>query len=242
MKVIYETWKLNKKDLLIILGPMAGAWLFGVIIVAVIMNVPALEAEDYALMGGFMMLIVWVAVNLFVGAFTLEKQFGMAVSMGRSRKEFILTYWIIYTLNVLLEFFSIILLDKVERVLASWLYRGMPCDFDPMPYLLDWRLILGILIVVPAVNLFLGMLIMKFQRKAFWGIWVVWMLGSIGLPRLVHFVDENAHHPVAQALNSMIEAVVSLGATGGFLLAAAVGVVLMLIAGMVLRKQPVTYV
>ncbi|MBP3542927.1 MAG: hypothetical protein J6J86_01735 [Lachnospiraceae bacterium] len=242
MKMIYEIWNLNKKDLLIILGSMAGAWLFGVILVAVIMNIPALEAEDYALIGGFMMLIVWVAVNLFVGAFTLEKQFGMAVSMGRSRKEVILTYWIIYTLNVLLEFFSIILLDKVERVLAAWLYRGVPCGFDLMPYLLDWRLILGILIVVPAVNLFLGMLIMKFQRKAFWGIWAVWMLGSIGLPKLVHFVDENVHHPVAQALNSMIEAVVSLGATGGFLLAAAVGVVLMLIAGMVLRKQPVTYV
>lgn len=242
MKRIFETWKLNRKDLLILLSAMAGAWLFGVVLVAIIMNIAALEAEDYALMGGFMMLIVWVGVNLFVGAFTLEKQFGMAVSMGRSRKEFIITYWIIYTVNVMIEFASIILLDQLERGLALVLYRGMPCGFDIMPHLLDWRLILGVIIVVPAINLFLGMLMMKFQRKAFWGIWAVWMLGSLGLPRLIHFIDENEHHPVAQMLGAVIEGVVALGATGIFAVTAIVSVVLMLIAGIVLKKQAVTYV
>lgn len=241
MKGIYERWKLQKQSLLLMLGFVAGAWLFGTILVAVIMKIVK-GVEDYPLLGSVMGLIVWAACTLFYGMMTLEKSFCMAVSMGRSRKEFLLSYWIISTINTIIEVAVILLLDGIERLLAAWLYRGMPCVLDLLGQMKDWRLLLGVILLLPAFRLFMGMLVMKFQRQAFWGIWAAWMLGSIGLPRLAHFEEKNEAHPAAQMLYSLQQVFTSLGETGIFLLAVAAAVILFLIAGMVLKKQAVTYI
>lgn len=200
------------------------------------------DAEDYALIGSFVMLIVWVAAKLFNGAFVLEKKFGMAVSMGRSRKEFILSYLIVYTVNCMIELISILLLDRVERVLAAELYKGLPCAFDVLKELLDVRIVLSAVIAMPVLHLFMGMLVMRFQKMAFWGIWVLWMLVSIGLPKILEYVEEHAGSPVAQGFSSIQQTVASLGATGALCVTVAVSAVLLVISESMLKKQAVTYV
>lgn len=240
VKSIAGMWKLERKNLVGMLGVLAGMWLFGFILCAIIMY-KSEDAVDYALLGSFVMIVAWALVNMFCGAFSLEKEFGMAVSMGRTRQEFIFCYWTICTVKCIIELVCILLFDGLERVLAAELYRGLPCALDVWKELIDFRIILGAVIAIPAVNLFTGMLVMKFQKKAFWGLWVMWMLGCGGLPRALEFMMEHKENPLARALYSIQQTVISLGITGGFAVAVVISVVLLVVSGAVLKKQAVTY-
>lgn len=240
MKKLWEVWKMNKSELLITLGSMLVGMVFGSVMVALIVLL-ADDVDSYALMGTFMAFVVWVAVIVFVGAFSLERRFGMAVAMGETRKSFLINQWLIMAFNTLLEILVIVVMNTVEKAIGERLYN-LPCDFDVVSQIIDYRLILAAVVTVPSASMFLGMLIAKFQRKAFWGIWVFWMAGSVGMSRLSHLAHMNPDGVLAKMADTLAASATAMGMTGAALLAVLIGAVMMTVSVAVLRRQAVTQV
>lgn len=240
MKKLWEVWKMNKSELLIALGSMLFGMVFGSVMVMLVVLLSG-DADNYALMGSFMAFVIWIAVITFIGAFSLERRFGMAVSMGETRKSFIVSQWLIMAFNTLLEILVIIIINTVEKAIGEAVYN-VPCDFDVISHLIDYRIILAAVVVVPSASMFLGMLIAKFQKKAFWGIWVVWMAVSVGGARISHLVVENPDSMPARIINAAAASAAALGMTGAVLFAVFIGAVLLAVSAIVLRRQPVTQV
>lgn len=240
MKKLWEVWKMNKSELLITLGSMLVGMVFGSVMVALIVLL-ADDVDSYALMGTFMAFVVWVAVIVFVGAFSLERRFSMAVAMGETRKSFLINQWLIMAFNTLLDILVIVVMNTVEKAIGERVYN-LPCDFDVVSQIIDYRLILAAVVTVPSASMFLGMLIAKFQRKAFWGIWVFWMAGSVGMSRLSHLVHMNPDGVLAKMADTLAASAAAMGMTGAALLAVLIGAVMMTVSVAVLRRQAVTQV
>lgn len=237
MKKLWKVWRLNKDELLLTLGAMLVSLLFGSGMVALIVLMS--DADSYAVMGSFMAFVVWIAIIVFIGAFSLERRFSMAVAMGETRKSFIVCELLIIAGNTLIEILVLATMNMLEKSLGAVIYQ-MPCEFDIVSTLLDYRLILAAVIMVPIASMFLGMLIIKFQRKAFWGIWVFWMAISVGMSRIAHIIDEDPDSLLARMLGSVIELFHTLGIAGIALGGILLGAILLAISVAVLRKQAVT--
>lgn len=238
MKKLWEVWKMNKSDLLLALGTMLFGLVFGSILVGVIILI-ADDADSYAVMGTFMAFGLWIALIVFLGGFTLERRFGMAVGMGETRKNFIIYQFVVMAINTLLEILVLIVMNTVEKTVAGMIY-DLPCEFDVISHLIDVRFILAAVVLIPVLSLFLGMLIIKFQKKAFWGLWVVWMAGSLGMANMEKILHANPDNAIVTAIKNAIESISALGITGGVLCGAVIGAVLLAITVAVLRKQAVT--
>lgn len=240
MKRLWKIWEMRYREhVLMIVGMLICAALAGNVLNAVIV---VLGAERYAILGSFLALVLWAAYTFFAEAFSLEKQFGMAVAMGRTRREFLLSHWIMLILNTAIELLVIFCLNIVEKAAAGVFYRGLPCGFDLVSQFCDYRIILAALLLAPATGLFLGMLLTKFQIKAFWGIWLVWMAGSIFLPKLAHGITENPDSIPARIVMTVLEGIAGLGAYGQLAAAAVVSLIFLLVSVTVLEKQAVTQV
>lgn len=237
MRNLWEVWKMNKSDLLMTLGSMLAGSLFGSIMVAVIMWFA--DADSYAVMGSMIALVIWLAIIVFTGAFSLEKRFSMAVGLGETRKSFIASQFIIMAVNTLIELLFVIMLNALEKNLGAMIYK-LPCEFDVVTGLFNVRRAALIVILVPVVSMFFGMLIIKFQRKAFWGIWVLWMLGSFGSSRVIQQAAHNPNGILARMIKSVVNLMEALGANGVLLCGLLLALVLLSITVAVLRKQPVT--
>lgn len=240
MKKLWEIFKMNKSELLLTLGSMFGGMVFGGVMVALIVLLSD-DADSYALMGTFMAFVVWAAIIVFVGAFSLERRFGMAVSMGETRKSFLINQWLVMAFNTLLEIVAIVVMNTAEKAIGERVYN-LPCEFDVVSHMIDYRLILAALVAVPSASMFLGMLIAKFQKKAFWGIWVFWMAGSVGLSRLSYLAEENPDGVLARMADALAASAAALGMTGAALLVVFIGAVMMTVSVAVLRRQAVIQV
>ena len=237
--MLWEVWKMSHRELVMTLAVMFGAALVGSGLTAVIVSI---DAESYAVMGSFMALIVWAVLTFFIEAFSMEKHFGLAVAMGRTRKEFLVFRWIILIVNTAIELLAIAGIHMIEKAAAVQFYRGIPCGFDAVDWLLDYRIIIAALLLIPAADLFLGMLLTRFQRKAFWGIWVVCMAGSILLPKARHIIADNPDSLPARVFMTMAAGIARLGIAGQLAAVAVISFVLLLVSAAVFRKQAVTQV
>lgn len=229
---------MNKSDLLLALGVMLFGLIFGSILVGVIVRAVD-DADSYAVMGTFMALVAWIATIVFLGGFMLEKRFGMAVGMGETRKRFILYQFLVMAINTSIEVIVLIVMNTVEKTVAGMIY-DLPCEFDVVSELIDIRIILAVIVLIPILSLFLGMLIIRFQKKAFWGIWALWMVCGVGSTKLGNIRHENPQSAVAVAVDKAIEIISSFGITGGVWCGAVIGAALLAITVAVLRKQMVT--
>ena len=106
----------------------------------------------------------------------------------------------------------------------------------------NWIFIeLGILL--PVLYMFIGMLLIKFQKKAFWGIWVIWIASSLTLANISYIKEsEGLLRYVVQVVEHIGNFVVSIGVYGQLAIVAGVAVVLFFITGTALSKQAVTQV
>lgn len=239
MRMLWEVWKMGHRELVTMLAVMFGAALVGSGLTAVIVSI---DAESYAVMGSFMALIVWAVLTFLTAALSMEKQFGLAVAMGRTRKEFLIFRWVILIVNTAIELLVIAGIHRIEKTAAMLFYRGMSCGFDAVAWLIDYRIIIAALLLIPAASLFLGMLLTKFQRKAFWGIWVVWMAGSILLPKAGHIIADNPDSLPARVFMTMAAGIARLGIGGQLAAVAVISFVFLLVSAAVFRKQAVTQV
>lgn len=237
VKRIFDIWKLNLSELYATLLFIFGGWIFGLIIVAVVLAFDR-TATSCAIIGTFIAVLAGAFMSIILRVMSFGYNFNTAVSMGGTRKEFLIADGAAAYLNLAIEIAAILTLYSAEKALCKVLYAGKECE-DLMRILGDYRIVIGIVLFVPAISMFCGALILKFQKAAYWTLYAIWMTAFIGGGRFVDHINENPGSLVAEICNGIWNFVTEM--TGIVQITAILVISCIFISGTVLlvRKQAV---
>lgn len=208
IKKIIKKWKLKLPELFWILGGAGGVGIFGIALIAIIVAVDGGRA--YAVVGTFMAVIAGVMLFLLMGIFSFGQEFSLALSLGSTRKEFLITYAAESFLNIVLLAVTVGVVGIIEFLTGKICYKQIPCSFDFTPYMLDIRFLAGALFLLPALRILLGALILKFQKKALVAFWIVWMFGFAALPKYAVFLQKNPENIQAKVIVGLFDTVIGM--------------------------------
>ena len=238
MNRVWNVWKMNISELFWLLATMLGGTVFGMII----MTITLIAGEkSYLVVGSFIALIIWIMVFIIFGGTGFEREFNMAVAMGRTRREVFICCYIVKLAHVWIGLAVLYILNLVEKTYYKIFFKESICEGNIVELVLGNWVFLGAGILLPVLYMFIGMLLMKFQKKALWGIWGIWMTCSLILPNM-HRISERIPREVILAFQYIQDFVVNIGEGGWLLIVAMITLLLFLVTGAALRKQAVSQI
>lgn len=158
----------NRSGVLVMLAFQGGLFLFGFLLV-VIVNAFLNDEQDYAAIGSMMALMGAVFGGLLRGQ-GAPARYRMALSMGHTRRSYILADPVITALNCLVGIGAAWLLSKLEMWVYGLLYPGWECDFDVIA-MFKWWYVPILVAAVCLLDFCLGALQLRFGPKGFAAIW-----------------------------------------------------------------------
>ncbi len=231
IRVQWENWMVC---LIIILGGgIAGEVLFRVIRAFV-----AEEAKEFIPVGTVMAAALAIIFLGIIGIMSLEMYFNLEISMGCTRGRFFVSYYLNCLTVNLMGAGLVVLTAMAENQIGLWLYPDLEKSVNLLPYLLRWSVPAAIFLSVFSV--LWGALGMRFGKKIYWLLWGLWMLLSIGGPRIVEAVEE-APDSIFGRFGALLAAIVKVVPGSAWL----TGCIVFCIVGFVaaygmLRRQQVT--
>lgn len=195
----------------------------------IMLNVIMFTVDDpgtWFTMGTFMAFIclIFFAVLIFSKYY---QQFMLALSMGRTRKSFMVSYALRTLLWLAAGYLLVLVLYRVELAVGSVLFAAWPLEADPT-FLMDWNFMAVLLPCVVVVSMFVGSLYSTFGKKALAPLWFLWMVVCLGGPQMHD--NEGNLSAVGMVVNTIINAVPHWGwiALGVAVLAGMAGTVVVL--------------
>ncbi len=187
MTAIKNEWKIQKSVLVQELAIVCGAFLLGELIWTVL-SVTLVKDEGWFPMGS-VFLIIGLAIVLFCvgGQFTLG--FGNAVTMSRTRKQFLLGHYVISMVCLTACVLVSLGLSMLELFVGTHLLGGG--DVADLQFLYQPLYYVAFVVCGTVLANFLGALIFRFGRTAFWVLWAIWMFCSLVLPRMAKSAGES---------------------------------------------------
>lgn len=170
-KGLISDLKLHRDDLLMPLVVIP-VWLCGFVICCVIMSViddPGGWATFGSMMA-FVMLVVFAGVTFA----KFHQECMLALSMGRTRTEFLLSYALRTFVWLFFGYVLVQALYRVELRLGTMLFRPWPLEVD-LGFLMDLRLGLVLIPGVTLLSMFVGTLYSRFGQKMMVPFWITWM-------------------------------------------------------------------
>lgn len=195
MSFFLKHLKVNRGGVLVMLVFQAALFLMGFLIVVVI-NAFVNEDRDYAAIGGMMALMATLFGGLVRGSGGMNR-YRMAVSMGQTRRAYMLADPIITMFNTLVGIGFAWLLDKFELWIYSVLYPGWELDLDVFVAMKWWYypiFILGICFL----DFCFGALQLRFGNMGFALVWFPLCFLPMIIGNSVHAVEEGGTSLLAQ--------------------------------------------
>lgn len=186
MRKIINRWKMNCfSELYVLLGIAAIGWFFGVILVFIMYYFTnGFAAESCVTLGSIIAISIIAWFYVFDGMFGLAQNFALEISLGNTRKEFYLSYIVRKIINMAIVLMASGILMVLEELIQKYILK-ITDTFHSLSFFLDLRFLAVMLFVVPTAAMFFGILFLKFQRKAFWCMWLIWLFSFIILPKIL---------------------------------------------------------
>lgn len=238
-KTLKQTFQVSWQEIVVYNGIAVFGGVVGVIVALILMGTGEMEGE-YATIGAMIALIIGIMIMMMVGIFSLQQDFNLAISLGKTRKHYVPARFLFLATNCLLCIITVLLIGGIEKLLYSTVDKGAVCAFGMEQFLLHPVAILGFVFLVPAIIMVGGACYIRFGAKFFWVAWVLWMVGCTSLPKMISSVHDEADSIWKRMGRAVIDFFVQLTAWQvviGILLLGVLGIV---VAFRVLRKQSVT--
>ena len=197
-RLLRSLW-LQKGNILIALGGVLGCWFLGTLLMSIIFWADE-TAEAWFCMGaisgllamaGFMLLLFW----------TYPREFMLALSMGQTRREFMLTYALQQTLWLLAAYVAVLLLQELEGLYYGLMFPDKAKAFA-LDFMTDGGFVALLISGLVLLNMFLGTMYSRFGKKFLGILYFVWIGACIFLPRLlVHWEEYTG--PLQQELRAV---------------------------------------
>lgn len=236
LEVLKKQFTVQWKDWMGMTLVPLGAWILGLGLHYMVVRLDS-TVTSYFPAGTGMAVLAAGLCTVIMGIVQLGIYFNMEVSMGCTRLRFFVSYYVVSFVFSACYIGIILLLNIAERVLEKRLYPNLSCEIDFLPYLLKGGIPAAAAVCL--VSGFCGVLILRYGRKAFWVLWAVWMICTIGLPR-IHEAMEEAPNSLFGWIGNKIGFLFS-GFTANEVIGIAAAVSLLSLAGawLYLRKQQV---
>lgn len=171
--MIQKQLRRRKKEALFLLLIIIVAYLVGILMMIIISKKSA-EKEVF-LVGTVLAMIIGAGLQFFSNILTFLQEFNIAISMGQTRKSFV---WC-YELVSFLELFAITVILRGLAEIEQLIYNIVMPDGKFLiraDVLVQLKIIVPIILGMTAVQMLLQALLLRFGMKAFWVIWIGWML------------------------------------------------------------------
>lgn len=176
--------RLQKNSILYLLAFLLGAFVFGMVMVFIIMSIED-DPGAWFCMGTLIAALVLVAAEVFISAFGYPQEFMLALSMGRTRKDFLFSYYLRQILQLFLGWLVVLGLHQIElQTYTLYFYRYQNELF--FAFLTDWRVLLPVFLLFPVLSMFMGALYGKYGKKGWFVFYFLWMFCCFVLPRMFH--------------------------------------------------------
>ena len=195
MKFFLKHLKVNRSGVLIMLAFQLGLFLMGLLIVVVI-NATVNEDRDYAAIGSMMALMATLFGGLVRGSGAMNRC-RMAVSMGHTRRSYMLADPVITMLNTLVGIVFAWLLNRFELWLYSVIYPGWELDFDVF-VAMKWWYYLIFIAAICVLDFCFGALQLRFGNKGFAAIWFPLCFAPMIVGNSVEAVQDGSNSLLAQ--------------------------------------------
>lgn len=198
LKQLKTDIKLHKSSLIAPVVLIIGMFAVGMGMCALIMHTVD-DPGSWFTMGTFMSLLGMVMLVIMF-SFTMAQEFTLALSMGRTRKEFLASYALRTLLWQGLGYGLVLVLYKLELALGEVLYKQWPLEEISMDFLFDLRFIAVVLVGGNALAMFIGTLFSYFGKKVMVPMWFVWMAGCIFVPNVASAEPGQGGYAIKAAL------------------------------------------
>lgn len=182
-------------------------------------------------------IVLWAAI-LLTGMTDFGKCFDMMVGMGRTRKEFFLSYGVLNFGTYLIYAAEILLIAWLETVIEKVCYAGIPCEMNLTFFFFDVRTIVLTILMGFVINMLLGALYVKFRQKIFMLVWVLFMGFGMMAQMISKAID--AQNPWLMAIGDFFVALFTSPAVILILGAVAVTVLLVAVSYLLVRKREIS--
>lgn len=238
-KTVKQTFQVCWQEIVAYNGIALAGGVVGVVVALILMGTGAMKGE-YGTIGAAIALIFEIMIMLFVGMFSLQQDFNLAISLGKTRKHYIPARFLFWVANCLLCIFAVLIICGLEKLLYSIVDKGAVCTFGIEKFLLHPAAFIGVVFLVPTIIMVGGALYIRFGAKFSWFVWVLWMAGCILVPKMINAVNHEVDSIWKRIGTIVLEFLVQLRTWHivlGILMLGSVGLV---VAYKVLRKQSVT--
>ncbi len=167
MDFFVRYWKVNRGGMLMMFAFQAGLFLMGVVMVLII-NIFNKD-RDYAAIGGMMALMATIIGGLTRG--TGMSRYQLAVSMGRTRRSYMLADPILTAINCAAGIAFAWLLNQLELRLYAMIYSGWELALNIFHKIDQWWFYLAFILGICLLDFLFGALMLRFGSKGFAAVW-----------------------------------------------------------------------
>lgn len=214
--MIKQLLQVTYKNILAFEGIVLGGYAFGFIISVIIYNTS--EDHTFINLGAFMAMMFMLIAIFFGAVFTCSADFVLAITNGKGRAHFLIARYVLYVLEFGVGFGIIKLGGLLDLAFANAGAKSI--DFINVP---GWQVLIAVTLVAPTIVMCASALYVRFERKAFWALWVIWMVVTIAGPRITSAMHKEPESAAAK-IGFFFQNAISVGSAQFFIVAAVVGV------------------
>lgn len=174
ISLLKKTWLYSIRELWQMLFCVVLVGAAGTLLVFGLLTLDSTE-QSYVLMGTILAYAILIMSSIFIGMSSCQNVFTMQISMGRTRKEFFISYLLVDLLRTAIVLLVILGMGFLEESILGGIYKGYSCEFNSLDVLIRSGALLAALFLLPVLKLFMGSLFMLFQVKVFWVMWIIMM-------------------------------------------------------------------
>lgn len=195
MNFFIKHLKVNRNGVWIMLIFQAAMFVLGVLMVLAI-NAFVNEDRDYVTIGSMLALVATIFGGLIRGNGGAYR-YHMAVSMGQTRRSYMLADPILTVMNCVVGIAFAWLLNKLELWLYGLLYSGWELDFD-LHSMMKWQYYLLFILGICIADFCFGAMQLKFGAKGFAAVWFPCCLAPMIISNSVQAAQEGGTSLLAQ--------------------------------------------
>lgn len=185
MKQFFKELKLNIQVLLTRLVVVLVSFAMGLSLLFLILFLD--KGESWFPMGSLMAL-AGILITTAAGYLSYPQQFMLALSMGQTRKQYMIRYAIESLLWVTLSYGLLLLLSWLESRNRMFLFPQAELGVSLLPILTDWPVILTAIPALVLLEMFYGTLYSRFGKTFNIVVYVLWMSTALSISKWVHHI------------------------------------------------------
>lgn len=189
LKDILKRYRLHMTTLYMTLGMIWGMALFGIILFEIIMQVAihnGKEPETFQ-MAFLMAFIMYFGAAIFAGGISSYTSFNISISMGCTRKHYIIMRTIFLLISNLLGLLSVCAIYGLEMLYLNWHWKGYTLEVD-LHFLMNPLLLFILWIAGTILPFFISALTLRFGKVISIITYTIWLIGCLSFAHIDEFI------------------------------------------------------